>query len=316
MKKHAFWIWATITVIGVVGLWAFSWAYTANFVTSSTPNTLSDQAARGVFGDQFGGINALFTGLAFTGVIISLILQQREIRKQAETLQRQQFEGGFFHLMALHTTLIDQLEWGGFSGRQVFEKLLTTMRLHSPQLNIFHLVRRLTRAEIGMVSVQGLTPAIRVKLKEDEPHLNAEIDHSGSGSVAPYLDQDHNQHRKYLTDAYIAAHDVSNDALSHYFRTLYHILKYIDRSDLIDDVEKLRYAKLVAAQLSGLELTALFYNSLVKSTQLGGKKFQFGYPAMFRLIKRYDLMENLNANMLFHPIHMEIFSELTAEDEK
>jgi len=35
---------------------------------------------RGTFGDQFGSVNALFSGLALGGVIIALWLQQREVK--------------------------------------------------------------------------------------------------------------------------------------------------------------------------------------------------------------------------------------------
>ena len=34
---------------------------------------------RGQFGDSFGGINALFSGLAFLGVICAILLQQKEL---------------------------------------------------------------------------------------------------------------------------------------------------------------------------------------------------------------------------------------------
>jgi hypothetical protein len=40
--------------------------------------------AAGVFGDQFGIANALFSGLAFVGVIAALVLQRRELRYQRE----------------------------------------------------------------------------------------------------------------------------------------------------------------------------------------------------------------------------------------
>ena len=33
---------------------------------------------RGQFGDMFGAVNALFSGLAFAGLIITLILQRNE----------------------------------------------------------------------------------------------------------------------------------------------------------------------------------------------------------------------------------------------
>lgn len=37
---------------------------------------------RGTYGDSFGSVNALFTGLAFAGLVFSILLQQRQIRLQ------------------------------------------------------------------------------------------------------------------------------------------------------------------------------------------------------------------------------------------
>lgn len=42
----------------------------------------------GQFGDTFGVANALFSGLAFCGVIIAIILQKRELKLQREELER------------------------------------------------------------------------------------------------------------------------------------------------------------------------------------------------------------------------------------
>jgi hypothetical protein len=44
---------------------------------------------RGQFGDLFGSINALFSGLAFAGVVVALILQNEELRRQAAQIQSQ-----------------------------------------------------------------------------------------------------------------------------------------------------------------------------------------------------------------------------------
>lgn len=46
-----------------------------------------DWAIRGQFGDSFGAINALFSGLAFAGVIFTILLQRNEL-----ALQRQELE--------------------------------------------------------------------------------------------------------------------------------------------------------------------------------------------------------------------------------
>lgn len=49
-------------------------------------------AVRGQFGDIFGGVNALFTGLAFAGVIYTILLQRRELELQREELRLNRVE--------------------------------------------------------------------------------------------------------------------------------------------------------------------------------------------------------------------------------
>ncbi|MCA0450752.1 MAG: hypothetical protein LCH62_13440 [Proteobacteria bacterium] len=41
-----------------------------------------DWSERGQFGDLFGAVNALFSGLAFAGVIVTILLQREELRLQ------------------------------------------------------------------------------------------------------------------------------------------------------------------------------------------------------------------------------------------
>jgi hypothetical protein len=43
---------------------------------------LTPATETGTFGDSFGSVNALFTGLAFAGLVFSILLQQRQIRLQ------------------------------------------------------------------------------------------------------------------------------------------------------------------------------------------------------------------------------------------
>jgi hypothetical protein len=42
---------------------------------------------RGTFGDMFGAINALFSGLAFAGVIYTILLQRQELKLQRKELK-------------------------------------------------------------------------------------------------------------------------------------------------------------------------------------------------------------------------------------
>lgn len=49
--------------------------------------TLPDWPARGQFGDMFGAINALFSGLALGGVIYAVFIQHAQLKTQERDLQ-------------------------------------------------------------------------------------------------------------------------------------------------------------------------------------------------------------------------------------
>jgi hypothetical protein len=51
-----------------------------------------DSGHGGTFGDRFGAVNALFSGLAFVGIIYSLLLQRQDLRNQQAELQLQREE--------------------------------------------------------------------------------------------------------------------------------------------------------------------------------------------------------------------------------
>lgn len=68
-----------LLVAAVVVLWLAT-----PFVTSSLYKPPTDA---GPFGDLFGSINALFSGLAFAGLIYAILLQRRELELQRLELQ-------------------------------------------------------------------------------------------------------------------------------------------------------------------------------------------------------------------------------------
>jgi hypothetical protein len=65
----------------IVVLW-FGWWGIANQVSK-------DMASRGQLGDLFGGINALFSGLALAGVVTAVVLQSHELRLQRDSMNKQ-----------------------------------------------------------------------------------------------------------------------------------------------------------------------------------------------------------------------------------
>jgi hypothetical protein len=68
----------------VIALWACCFLAVSHFLPS--------WAERGQFGDLFGSINALFSGLAFAGLIATIYLQRTELALQREELKLQREE--------------------------------------------------------------------------------------------------------------------------------------------------------------------------------------------------------------------------------
>ena len=97
---------------------------------------------RGTFGDSFGALNALFSGLAFAGLIVTLIMQKDELsmqreeldeakqelrqqsiefKKQNKTLKLQRFESTFFNMLNLQETITRNLHYDCSDGGDSFE---------------------------------------------------------------------------------------------------------------------------------------------------------------------------------------------------
>ncbi|MFO1439558.1 MAG: hypothetical protein U1F81_14655 [Verrucomicrobiaceae bacterium] len=63
----------------IVALWALWWLFASLWTC--------DPAKQGQLGDLFGGVNALFSGLALAGVVTAVILQSHELHLQRKELE-------------------------------------------------------------------------------------------------------------------------------------------------------------------------------------------------------------------------------------
>ena len=107
-------------VIFVIVLWA------VNLVVPLLLFAKSNE--RGLHGDMFGAVNALFSGLAFAGVIYAILLQRKELQYQRRelrhtveqlkgqrdqleaqnrTFMQQTFENSFFQMLTLHHSHVE-----------------------------------------------------------------------------------------------------------------------------------------------------------------------------------------------------------------
>ena len=113
------WVTRISILLIIIFLWIGCWYLLL------TNTYLSGYTERGQFGDMFGVINSLFSGLAFGGIIYTILLQREELKAQREelkltkqefitqneTLRLQRFENTFFNLLNVHNKIVDSLKY-------------------------------------------------------------------------------------------------------------------------------------------------------------------------------------------------------------
>ena len=67
----------------------FLWSWLPNRIAYHGKDAASSLAEAGQVGDKYGSVNALFSGLAFTGLIVTIFLQRRELKQNTEELANQ-----------------------------------------------------------------------------------------------------------------------------------------------------------------------------------------------------------------------------------
>jgi hypothetical protein len=96
-----------------------------------------------------------------------------------------------------------------------------------------------------------------------------------------FLIKRHNLEASEIINIYDIVFNRYKDSLSHYFRTLYHIIKLIDKNKSID---KQFYISIIRSNLTAQESTILMYNCLHK---LGVEKFK-------PLAEKYTLLKYID----------------------
>ncbi len=189
----------------------------------------------GEWGDFFGGVlNPLFTLLTFTGVLITIVLQQTELREsraemrrsadalqeQVRGLHRQNFESTFFQMLSVHTALVGAIDLVNDDSR---------MTRGRDCFNVFYTrLNKIYREQLG----------------------NANGKYSDENVL------------RLSYQLFWKKHQVE---LGHYFRYLYNIVRFVKESPYAEGP----YIRLLRAQLSDQETLLLFYNCV--ASEHGGR---------------------------------------------
>lgn len=195
----------------------------------------------GEYGDFMGGVlNPLLSFIMIMGILITIILQQSELKEarqefkrsadalteQSQSLALQNFENTFFQMLKLHNDIVKDMFEGdaetgnkGFSGRDCF----------------------------GVYNK-----------KFDELYFMYEEASNNTDTL------------ELVERSYQDFFHQKQSSVGHYFRNLYTIIKFVDSNKILLE-DKKHYTNIVRAQLSSYELALLFYNCL---SRVGIDKFK------------------------------------------
>ena len=252
-----------LTYLLIGGVFAFVILYASIIIYLSWPISSFSVSSSGVFGDSFGLLTSLFSGLAFAGLIITIVMQKEELALQREdlsltrtelkgqkeefaiqneTLKNQRFENTFFHLLSLHNQNVDSLHYDSSrtrkerKGRECFPDCIREL----------------------MLDVTGSY-------------------NLGNGSISQEITVVDNYNHNY--------HKIA-PKIEHYQKTLYQLLLFVDTDPSINDKKK--YSNFIRAQLSQVEIELLFFHCL---GDFGREKFK-------ALVERYEFFEHLQLTPL------------------
>lgn len=233
----------------------------------------------GQWGDFFGGLlNPILTFLTFMGLLITIIMQQKELRETREELKRSasaleiqnannekhKFEEVFFHMLSFHEKIVSDIRItsptryiaeGQFAGRECFEYMVKYLN--------YEIDEGLRRKNISREAEKSISDAIRLDIIEQ---------------------------------AYARFWKEHNSKLGHYFRFLYNMLRFIDNNPHMERI----HIRLIRAQLSDAEMIMIFYNAITGP----GQNFR-------NLIEKHALLDNLSRDLLFYESHGLLIAEVT-----
>lgn len=98
----------SILQIAIVLMVVFS-LYSIFFITlvwNLPLNSVLEKMRDGTFGDSFGTLNTLFSGLAFSGVLITMLIQRVDLLETRQLSLKQQTESQFYNLLNLQQQVI------------------------------------------------------------------------------------------------------------------------------------------------------------------------------------------------------------------
>lgn len=248
-----FWIVFFLVAVGILDdLW---------FTTS--PSMTLEQL--NYFGGGFNVLTSLFTGLTFAGLVISIILQRKELADtreqfegQKEALQNQEFDNKFFQMLNLLNKNTERLKI---------------------ELNIFNKATlSFDKKKFSGVDVfEGLKEMLLQELEVSDSE-----DVTNNSANTPKLD--------LFKNSFIEFNNSYDTTFKYFYLNLFQILAYIDDRNKEDKEAVKKYTNIVRAQLTKDQLVLLAFNG-IGMVNLGSDNSSDKYK---NLIEKYAFLEHLS----------------------
>ena len=216
----------------------------------------------------------MFSGLAFAGLIFTIILQKKELALQREELTqtREELKGQKEQLEEQNKTLkIQRFENTFFQMLTQFQEIVN---------NITYSYKDISGKVHTVKGREAFYDSFEIAEHESKlPDWNpTHINHQYVGMRDIIQSLGYDGYMESFTPTYF----------DHYFRFLYRILKFINTSPLVSSFEEeYEYTSMLRAMLSRYELVWLYYNGL-----------SYGKDNLKPLIERYAMLNNLRGDLL------------------
>lgn len=221
---------------------------------------------RGQFGDMFGFLGALFSGLAFAGLIVTIRQQREDLKNQRDEieLQRQDLEAQTEALKLQKEEI-----------RQTNEEL----KLQREEMKAQNRTIMLQRFETTFFNMLSSQMEIRNSVKFSEHRGKDAIFGIFQSYTSAIRRHGNSEAREYGYDELFLKR-----YLDHFYRHLIQTLKMIDTADFLSVQEKYYYSEIMSSHMSIYELGVFLYYCLSDEGKTTAKKLADSL-ALFRCLK-------------------------------
>lgn len=272
---------------------------------------------RGLFGDQFGALSSLFSGLAFAGIIYTILLQREdlistrnEVARQNKLSEKQTFEATFFQMLIARQEILKNLDILGENGRKALDTFYNKIIKSDRDFPIFIALRPLTKDDVREIQDGKNVEDFRIKgLSESDISTISLAYTERTTAFDAFLDSDESHQISKLREACKKTINDSLDEISHYVRYTLWIYQYIDSSKLLTEEERKTYSDIFRSQLADVEIATIFYFVVVPESLPEWGEDPLPFAKMKKLVEDYKIAGSLNDRFIIHSLHKKLYEK-------